>query len=480
MKRNEILILLLLTAAAFTLQGYHPGAEDAEIYIPGVLKILHPQLFPINGEFFESHAHLTFFPNLIAASARVTHLSLGVVLLLWQLGSIFLLLLACWELSGKCFRDSRARWAGVSLIAALLTLPVAGTALYILDQYTNPRNLAAFAGIFAINSVLEKKYVQTGLWLAGAFLVHPLMPVFVLSYCALLIFMRNNRSSSLKFGMLLPLGLSFDPPSPAFHEAIKSHSYFLLLHWGWYEWLGAIAPIALLWWFSRLARAKKLEDLNLLCRALVVYGSVYFIGALIVSIPARFENIARLQPMRSLYLLYILLVLIGGGFLSEYVLKGRIWRWIALFAPLCAGMLIAQRSLFPASSHIEWPGVTPKNEWARAFLWIRDNTPVNSIFALDPQHMRIAGEDTHGFRVIAERSMLADAIKDSGAVSMFPPLAEEWLEQVQVQSNWEQFRVEDFQRLSARYGVNWVVLQEPGVAGLECPYRNRAVLVCRL
>lgn len=301
-----------------------------------------------------------------------------------------------------------------------------------------------------------------------------------LSYCVLLIFIRRNRASFLKFGALLPLGISFDPLSPAFHEAIRSHSYFSLLHWEWYEWLGAIAPIALLGWFSKLARSKKLEELDLLCRGLVVYGSGYFVGALIVSIPARFESIARLQPMRSLYLIYILLVLIGGGFLGEYVLKGSIWRWIALFAPLCAGMFIAQKALFPASSHIEWPGVTPKNQWTRAFLWIRDNTPVNSIFALDPQHMRIPGEDTHGFRVIAERSMLADAVKDSGAVSMFPPLAEEWLGQVQAQNNWKQFNVEDFQRLRARYGVDWVVLQVPGVAGLECPYRNPAVLVCRL
>lgn len=479
MKRNEILILLLLTAAAFTLHGYHPGAEDAEIYIPGVLKILHPQLFPFNGEFFESHAHLTFFPNLIAASARVTHLSLGVVLLLWQLGSIFLLLLACWQLSGKCFWDSKARWAGVSLVAALLTLPVAGTALYILDQYTNPRNLAAFAGIFAINSVLEKKYVQTGLWLAGAFLVHPLMPVFVLSYCVLLILMRSNHASFLKFGMLLPLGISFDPPSQAYLQAMRYHSFHFLLHWAWYEWLGIVAPLVVFWLLARWARAKKLGDLGLLCRALVVYGSVYFIAALIVSIPARLESIARLQPLRGLHLLYILLVLFGGGFLGEQVLKARVWRWVALFVPLCAGMFMAQRALFPASDHIEWPGVTPKNLWAQAFLWVRDNTPTTALFALDPLHMQIPGEDMHGFRVIAERSMLADAVKDSGAVSMFPPLAEKWLAQVQAQTNWKQFHLEDFQRLQTAYGVDWVVVQQP-VTGLECPYQNSSVLVCSL
>jgi hypothetical protein len=28
--------------------------------------------------------------------------------------------------------------------------------------------------------------------------------------------------------------------------------------------------------------------------------------------------------------------------------------------------------------------------------------------------------------------------------------------------------------------VNWVVLQRPGAAGLDCLYQNSAVVVCRL
>jgi hypothetical protein len=52
-------VLLLLTAGALLVHGYHPYAEDAEIYLPGVEKILHPELFPGKQEFFASHASLT-------------------------------------------------------------------------------------------------------------------------------------------------------------------------------------------------------------------------------------------------------------------------------------------------------------------------------------------------------------------------------------------------------------------------------------
>ena len=152
--------LLLLTSGALLVHGYHPFAEDAEIYLPGVEKILHPELFPVGREFFASHASLTLFPNLVAFSLRLTHLPFEAGLFLWHLASIFFLLLACWELSGKCFPSFRARWCGVALVAALLTIPVAGTALYVMDQYLNPRKLTAFAGVFAVVRVLEKKFLR--------------------------------------------------------------------------------------------------------------------------------------------------------------------------------------------------------------------------------------------------------------------------------------------------------------------------------
>jgi hypothetical protein len=479
LKLKDFFLLSLLTLGALLVHGYHPWVEDAEIYLPGVEKILHPELFPFNAQFFESHAHLTFFPNFIAASVRLSHLPLDVVLLCWQLTSIFLLLLACWQLISKCFADPRARWAGVTTVAALLTVPVAGTALYIMDQYINPRNLVAFAAIFAIAKVIDGKYFQAGLFLGFAAAIHPLMPAFVLSYCAVLLCIKEfDRRFTL--ACLLPFGISFGPPSQAYHQVALSHSYFYLLRWHWYEWLGVVAPMALLWCFSRMARSRQLRNLDLLCRALIVYEIVYLLAGVLLSVPARFESLARLQPMRSLYLLYVLFFLFAGGLLGEYVLKNRVWRWAVLFVPLCAGMFLAQRALFPASTHIEWPGAAAKNQWVQAFDWIRTNTPRDAIFALDPFHMNIPAEDANGFRAIAQRSMLADAVKDSGAVSMFPTMAEEWLKQVQSQSGWKTFQSQDFRRLQAEYGIDWVVLQQPLAAGLDCPYQNAAVLVCRV
>lgn len=472
--------LLALTAMALLIHGYHPYAEDAEIYLPGVLKILDPSLFPANAEFFGEHAGHTLYPYLMAFSVRAAHLPLPWVAFLWQLAAIFLLLLGTWRLGSAFFEDERARWAAVALMAALLTLPVAGTALYIFDQYLNPRNLAAFAALFAVTEVLRRKAISAVLWLMFAAAVHPLMASFAIAFCVWLVVLDRYRPRALGFAALLPFGLTLDPPPPSYHEVALRQPYFFLLRWHWYEWLGLIGPVILFWWFARLARRRGMQNVELVSRAMVPFIVLATAAALVLSIPARFEALARLEPLRCLALAHMLLIVIGGGLLGRQVLQNRAWRWLVLFIPLSFGMYTAQRQLFPASTHIEWVWAQPRNPWAQAFDWIRVNTPTGALFALNPNHMALPGEDENGFRARAQRSMLADAVKDKGAASMFPPLSTKWWEQLEDQKNWKQFQKKDFERLRQKYGVSWIVVEQPGPEGLACPYENAAVRVCRV
>jgi len=220
--------------------------------------------------------------------------------------------------------------------------------------------------------------------------------------------------------------------------------------------------------------------LESLTSALIVYGLAFFVAALVITVPKSMAAWVFLQPMRSLHLLYILFFLFTGGMLGEFVLRRHVWRWLVLFLPLCAAMYFVQRQTFPASPHVEWPGVVPANYWLQAFDWIRENTPQDAYFALDPDHMNSQGEDEHGFRALAERSMLADRVKDSGAVTMFPRLADDWRRQVQAQLGWKDFQSSDFERLHQEFGVTWFVVHKAGGPGLTCVYENATLKVCRL
>jgi len=480
LKIRRIAGLLLFTAIAFLIQGYHPYAEDAEIYLPGVLKILNPGLFARNADFFGEHAGHTLYPSLIVGLVRASHLSLPWVLLLVQAASIFLMLAATRRLAAVFFADAKAHWAAVGLMAALLTLPVAGTALYVMDQYPNPRNLAAFAGVFSVGEMLRRRYLAGTLGLVFAALVHPLMSSFAIAFCVWLVVLDRYRPRALGFAALLPFGITLDPPPPAYHEVALRQRYFYIQNWAWYEWLGLIGPVILFWMLARFARQRKLDNLELVSRAVIPFVLVATAATILLSIPPRFEALARLEPLRCLALTYMLLIVVGGGLLGQYILRASIWRWLLLFVPLAGGMIVAQRQLFPASAHIEWPGAQPRNSWAQAFDWIRVNTPQDALFALNPDHMALQGEDENGFRARGERSMLADTVKDKGAASMFPPLSTKWWEQVQDQKNWREFQNDDFEKLRDKYGVSWIVVEQPGPANLDCPYQNAAVRVCRI
>lgn len=481
--RRVVLLLLALTFAALLLHGYHPRAEDAEIYVSSIVHVLHPSYYPVGREFFETNAKLMLFPDLVAWSARISHLPLDWVLFIWHLASIFLLLLGCWKIASRCFPSLAGRWASVGFVAALLTLPIASTALYILDQYFNPRSLFAFAIVFAIDAMLAKKYRQVVLWAVFMALMQPFMSVFGISYLVLLYLFGKPRPSWLPIlpAGLIPVLLARDP-SADYMKTLTEHANLFLFRWPWYSWLGVIGPLVLLAWFGHIGRTKQRPAMRQLTGSMILFGLIYLAGAAVIDIPRSLITLNRFEPMRSFYLVYLLLILLGGGLLGEMLLKAKTLRWLLLFAPLCAGMCYAQFQLFPGSRHVEWPGAAPKNPWVQAFVWIRRNTPTDAIFALAPHYDSIHGEDHQGFRAIAERSRLADAVKDWSVATLYPnlPLAEDCYAQTQAVKGWKHFTKANFERLKREYGVSWIVVQRPGVTGMSCPYHNSVVSVCRV
>jgi len=91
---------------------------------------------------------------------------------------------------------------------------------------------------------------------------------------------------------------------------------------------------------------------------------------------------------------------------------------------------------------LTWSGLPGFPEYMDFRLSVdRGHTPKSAVFGIDPDYMLLPGEDQHGFRAVAERSVLADEVKDSGAVSLFPQLASHWKDQVRAESGWETFHL---------------------------------------
>jgi hypothetical protein len=478
------LILACLATIAILIQGYHPGLEDDAYYLAAIKKNLNPALFPGDSDFFRLQFQATIFDKLIAWSVQSTHLTLAWNLLLWQFVSIFLTLACCWRIACQCFKEAHERWAAVALVAALLTIPISGTGLSLVDQYLHPRTLATVAILAAIAATLERRLVMASLLLATAAAMHVIMASFGISLCIILAWTpawkRPIAQGSTVAALALPMGWIWDTASPAWREAAATRTFYFLLQWQWFEWLGVFAPLLLLYLFGRVACRNGDTVMSRFATRLVWFGWFQLVVALAVMLPPGLERLRPLEPMRFLHLIYLFLFLLMGGLIGRYILGKHRYRWALLFAPLSFGMWYAQDQMFPATEHLELPGSTPHNQWVKAFTWISENTPIKSVFALDPYYMRLSGEDYHGFRAIAERSVLADNLKDPGMVARVPRLAGRWLTEVTAESNWTKFQSADFQRLKTEFGVNWVVLVQPGVSGLSCPYQDRLVVVCRV
>ncbi len=489
----NLVLLFLLAAFAFLLMGYHPGLEDDSFYLAAIKWRLRPALFPHDADFFRVQFQATIFDKLIAFTIRLTHLPVSWGVLLWQMAAIFLLLYSCWRIACRCFAKPEAQWAATALVGVLLSMPIGGIAINLADQYLHPRNLATALILAAVVAVIDRRLWLAGILLAIAFVIHAIMASFGISFCLFLVWQLRSQQRpgiSATAAFLIPLGWLFQPGSEAWRQAASTRGFYYLGRWYWYEWLGVFAPLVLLFLLQRWLRWRKDREqvtFPSLVTALLYYGVFQTIVGLVIMLPPSLERLRPFEPMRYLHLLYILFFLIAGGLLGEYLLRRHVYRWLLLFVPLSAGMLYAQLRMYPASSHLELPFLEQRNEWAQGFDWIRRNTPINALFAIDPHYETLDGEDQHGFRPLAERSVLADYEKDGGMAARVPTIAPRWLKEVTALNGWRDFGPADFQRLKNDFGVTWVIIsredaqfKNASLSVMNCRYENQSVKVCRL
>lgn len=483
---DKVLPLFLFTVIGFLVMGYHPGFEDDGIYLTAVKADLNPALFPHDSEFFRLQMQATVFDGSMAHFIRWTGMPVAWAELLWQFAALFLILWACRRIAVLIFPQARAQWAAVAMVAAMFTLPVAGTALNIADQHLHPRNLATAFILIAVAWILEGKRWQAVPMLALALALHPIMAALGMSFCVFLtLALRETvpfrvRAAQGSLAAAAPLGWIFAPTSVGWRLALASRTYYSVYRWAWYEWLGALAPLFLFWLLWRMAEKKGQTLLARFALAVFAYGVFQQVVAMALLAPESLVRLTPLQPMRYLQLVYIFMALAAGGLLGNFVLKAKAWRWAVYLLVINGGMFLVQWDLIDDGAHLELPWMATANPWLQAFDWIRVNTPRDAYFALDPRYLAAPGEGFHNFRALAERSQLADGIKDTAVVMEVPSLAPTWHEQQLAQAGWQHFQLADFQRLKAQFGVDWVLVSNPQPPGLDCRWHNDALAACKV
>ncbi len=477
---------LLLTPVVLLVHGYHPFANDAGLYVAGIRRALDPSLYPLNAAFVTALARHSIFAVAMAGVVRISHLPLESILFMAHLVSIVLFLTACRQLAVRIFDGRRERWCALVLACACFTLPVAGTALFVMDPYVTARSFSTPLSLMAVAASLDRAWLRTAILLALTALFHPLMGAYAVAFIVLqrLISAEHLRPALALCGAtLLAAALAFAfahrmPISNAYRLAVSlpERRFLFLARWRWYEWLGLALPTGLL-----AAAARRLGTRSLpgaLCLTCLCFGST---GLLIAAFLAPVSGpylLVPIQVLRTFQLVYILGIVLCGGILARPMSRSRLAA-LALFVTLFAGMAIAQRISWSGSAQVEWPGSIPENPYQQAFVWIRDHTPRSAVFAFNPRLVYTPGEDEEGFRAIAERDQLADD-KDAGVVAVAPGLADRWAAQRNAALDVD--RMTDAERMARLkpYGANWLLLQPGAETHLPCIYRNRVVVVCQM
>jgi hypothetical protein len=469
------------TVTAFLLLGYHPYAEDGGIYAAALAARLDPTLFPAEHAFAVAHTAKSFFVPLLAVLAGALHLSLPTVLLVAHIACLAATVAAARSLAKVLFASiSSQRWAVATLVVSL-GLPVAGTSLYLADPYLTARSLSTPILLWAFSLLLRRRTETAAACLLIAFALHPMMTATSAVLFAFLLALRSSRRvlwiSGLGATTLLTMALlRFIPAADgeAVRAASVSRSYWFPSEWAWYEVVGLLAPLLLL---PVIASIRKVEPAaRQLALAATLAAATVCIGMLLFVHPGNTSMLlARLQPLRLLHTVYLVFVLLLGG------LAGRmpLLRW-GICAVSGISLLCMQRSLYPHSSHVELPWRAIGNEYAQAFTWARDNTPMDALFALDASYTTAHGEDALLFRAIALRSSLPDAAKDGGIASVVPALAPEWQAAARAQSALASESDADRLARTIPLGATWVVLPSGAPTQFDCPYANRTAKVCKL
>jgi hypothetical protein len=495
---SGLLPVTALSLIAILVHGYHPYAEDGGLYLTGVERVLHPGLYPYWSGFATAQLHFSLFARLVAVLVRFTHLSLMMVMLLLYAATLWLTLYAAWKIAIRCYASREACYGAVCFLAMLLTVPVAGTSLMLMDPYVSARSISTPCGMLAIAAVLDigqqikmRERISHGSVLlcigslAVAGIVHPLMAAYALG-CVLVLAIAVVEDGRFRVAAYTGLGLiclgtacalwRFTPSQVAgYTEVARTRTYWFIDQWHWYEWLGLASPLLVL----AVALRKSGEALRPIAEMAIVAGLLALLVAAMFS-RSDVSNyaVAMLQPLRAWQAVYVITLLVAGAALGRSVLKRRPWIWAAIMA--CAGIAMAcvQHETFPDSSHLELPWTAPRNGWEQAFVWIRENTAKNAVVALDANYITDPGEDAQNFRAIAERSAPPDYSKDGGIAAIAPQLTSDWFRGERRQFGLD--RESDLQRISALRGtkVAWVVLAGYAVTGFRCDYTNQEAKVC--
>lgn len=477
---------LFVVLATLNSAGYRYGASDQAFYVPAVLERLNPSLFPDDTPLIESQARLTVVDETVAELVEASGATLPVVFALLYVAALALLAFGATAIARSLYRTA---WTALALLAALTlrhAITMSGTNT--LEGYFHPRQLAFALGAIAVAAVLRGAIATSvGLVIVAA-LAHPTTALWFGVWLGVAVFLSERRwrvalgaaGAGAAGGVIWaltagPLSGRLVEMDAVWLATLRAKEYLFPLDWPAHAWLINLGYVPLILWIHQRRRTAGL--LRPRETALVV-GALSLLAVFAVSLLLHWQRVAiavQLQPARAFWMLDFLATIYAVWSLCEWPGATPRRAMVVMAVILTAS---TSRATYLAVVRLPERPVAqldvPDNDWGRAMRWARHSEP-DSQWLADPMHAALYGTS---LRVAGERDVFVEALKDT-AIGMYDRgIALRTRERLTAVGDFRKLSAEQALALAARYGLEYLVTEQP--MPLPLAFRSGNLRVYRL
>jgi len=466
--------------------GYRYGASDQAFYAPAVLDRIDPALFPRDSSLIASQARLTMMDETMAVVARVTRAPLPPLFAGAYLLTLALLAAGAWLIARRVYRT---RWAAVALLVALtLRHAVARSGTNTLEGYFHPRQLAFALGALGIAALLRRRLAAAASLVVLAGFLHPTTALWFAIWVAVATAVVDPRLR-LPLGIAAAAGTAFSvwalTAGPLagrlavmdreWLATLVTKDYLFPLDWPVEVWAMNLVsiPIIVLVYRRRAALGFTTPvELGVVAGCLSLF--LVFAAALPLN-AARVALAVQLQTPRVFWMLDFLATIYVVWALAEGKAPSARRAWVTAAV---IGALSVTRGMYVKLIRFPQRPIAQVDvadtDWGRAMAWGR-TTPKETGWIAHPMHAVMYGTSV---RVAGRRDVLVEAVKDT-AVGMYERgVAIRTRDRIADVDNFDAMTPERARALAGRYGLDYLVTEQP--LDLPLAFSSGALRVYRL
>ena len=460
-------LLPFIVLATLNSGGYRYGASDQAFYVPAVLEKLDPALFPRDTPLLTAQTKLTLVDETLAAIVTATGMPLPSAFALLYVVALILVAAGAWLVGTTLYRS---RWTTVALLAAMtLRHAIARSGTNTLEGYFHPRTLAFGLGAIAVAAFLRQRLLASAAVLLLAFAVHPTTALWFIAWLGAAAMIDDARVRRLGVPVAIlaavasgwallagPLAGRLAPMDAEWLALLESKDYLFPLQWPAYPWIFNLGYLAII---ASIFRIRSAAGLVLPSERALVLGSSILFAIFLAALVGHALKIAlsfQLQPARIFWMFDFLATIYVVWAISEWRPAGRTRAALAAASIAALSVLRGAYVLHEADRSVMQLAV-PNDDWGAVMAWARSSDKSSGWIA-DPLHAVLYGTSV---RVAGERDVYVESVKDA-AIGMYSrDVAVRTRERLDALGAFEGLTVERARDVSARYDMDYLVIDRP-------------------